>query len=159
MIPGLRVGYLRAPADRLAAVMAALGATTLLAPPLMAHIASRWIADGTADGLAKEKRREMAQRQEIVRRIFAGQDYRSDPAAGHCWLSLPENWRAEEFAAAARRRSVGITPAAAFAIGRHAPNAVRVCIGPPATTAALEQGLLRLVELSATMPETYLSIV
>lgn len=158
-VPGLRVGYVHCPAALLERVVGAVRATTYTAPPLMARIASRWIADGTADRLAREKREEAARRQALVRRLFARHDYRTQPSAAHFWLMLPEPWRGEDFAAAAQRRGVGITPAAAFAAGRHVPDAVRVCIGAPPTLAELERGLTRLAELLAAAPEPYLSVV
>lgn len=158
-VPGLRVGYAHCPAALVERVAAAVRATTYTAPPLMARIASRWIEDGTADRLVAEKRAETARRQALARRILAAQSYRTAPEAAHLWLELPEPWQAEAFAATARRRGVGVTPAAAFAVGRQAPRAVRVCIGAPPTLAALERGLARLAELLAAAPEAYLSVV
>ena len=158
-LPGLRVGYAHCPPGLVERVTAALRAMTYTAPPLMARVASRWIEDGTADRLVSEKRAETARRQAVVGRLLPRQSYRSDPAAAHLWLSLPEPWHAEEFAAAAERRGVGVTPAAAFTLGRQAPNAVRLCIGTPPTLAALERGLGRLNELLAAAPEAYLSVV
>ena len=158
LMPGLRIGYIHAPKGRVEAVTAAVRASTFSAPPLMARIASSWIEDGTADRLVAAKRAEMARRQELVRRLFAGFDYRSDPAASHFWLTLPEPWRADAFAAVAQRHGTRITPAAAFAVGRHAPDAVRICIGMPPTIADLEGGLSRLTELLAA-PEMESSVV
>lgn len=159
LVPGLRVGYVHCPARLAERVINALRATTYTAPPLMARIASRWIEDGTADRLAAEKRAEAARRHALARRLFAGHDYRTHPAAAHLWLMLPEHWRAEDFVVVAERRGVGITPAAAFAVGRQAPNAVRVCLGTPATIEQLERGVMRLLELLASPPESYLSVV
>jgi DNA-binding transcriptional MocR family regulator len=158
-VPALRVGYAHCPAAFVERVADAIRATTYTAPPLMARIASRWIEDGTGERLVAEKRAEAARRQALARRFFAEQTYRTHPAAAHLWLTLPEPWRAEEFAAAVRHRGVGVTPAAAFAAGRHIPNAVRVCIGAPASLAELERGLERLVEVLAVAPQPYLSVV
>lgn len=158
-VPGLRVGYARCPPALVERVTAALRALTYTAPPLMARIASRWIEDGTADRLVAEKRAETARRQALARRLLARHSYRTAPGAAHLWLSLPEPWHAEEFAAAARRDGVGVTPAAAFAAGRQVPNAVRLCIGTPSTLASLERGLARLDALLAAAPAAYLSVV
>ncbi|MGO8915160.1 MAG: PLP-dependent aminotransferase family protein [Stellaceae bacterium] len=158
-LPGLRIGYARCPPALVERVTAALRALTYTAPPLMARIASRWIEDGTADRLVAEKRAETARRQALARRLLARHSYRTEPGAAHLWLSLPEPWQAEAFAAAAERRGVGVTPAAAFAVGRHVPNAVRLCIGTPPAAAALERGLARLDELLAAPPSAYQSVV
>jgi DNA-binding transcriptional MocR family regulator len=159
LVPGLRVGYAHCPAALVERMEAAIRATTYSAPPLMARIASLWIEDGTADRFIAEKRAEAARRQALAARLLAGQHYRSDPAAAHLWLYLPERWRAESFAAAAQRRGVGVTPAAAFAAARQAPDAIRLCIGTPTSLEALERGLKRVAELIAAPPETYLSVV
>src|SRR5262249_35288750 len=95
--------------------------------PLMAEVASRWITSGAADALVTEKRRGAARRQRLLAGLLGGPELRGHPAAFHSWLTLPEAWRPEDFAAAARRRGVGVTPAAAFAGGppraaqRHPP--------------------------------------
>jgi DNA-binding transcriptional MocR family regulator len=159
LLPGLRVGYARCPPALIERVIGAVRATIYTAPPVMAHIATRWIEDGTADVLVAEKRRETARRQVLARKILAGYDVRTDPAAAHLWLTLPASWQAEEFAAAARRRGVGVTPASAFAIPRDAPSAVRICLGAPPSLTDLERGLTRLAELLAQPPESYLSVV
>ena len=159
IVPGLRVGYAHCPPALVERVAAAVRAMTYTAPPLMARIASRLIENGTADRLIAEKRAETARRQAAVRRLFARQSYSTAPEAAHLWLALPDPWQPEEFAAAALRRGVGVTPAAAFAAGRHVPRAVRVCIGTPPSLAALERGLTRLGELLAAAPEAYLSVV
>lgn len=159
LFPGLRICYVRAPADHVERVASAVRATIYTAPPLMARIVSRWIDDGTADTIIAEKRAEMRRRQTLARRILAACQYRSDPAASHLWLTLPEPWTAEEFAAAALRRGVAVSPAAAFSVTRHAPNAVRVAIGTPETAEELTRGLAVLAELLAAAPENYLSVV
>jgi DNA-binding transcriptional MocR family regulator len=57
---------------------------------------------------------------------------RGDPAAYHCWWELPAPWRAETFVAAAARRGIAVTPAAAYAAGAgHAPSAVRLALATP----------------------------
>ena len=159
LVPGLRVGYAHCPPALVDGVAAAVRAMTYTAPPLMARIASRWIEDGTADRLVREKRAEIARRQQVVQRLFAQQSYRMAPGAAHLWLTLPEPWQGEAFAAAARQRGVAIAPAAAFAVGRQTPRAARICIGTPPSLAALERGLTRLAELLAAAPEAYLSVV
>ena len=82
-----------------------------------------------------------------------------DPAAAHLWLTLPEPWRADDFAVAARRCGVGIVPAAAFTVTRQPPNAVRVCLGAQTTAERVERGIARLAALLPTPPERYLSVV
>jgi DNA-binding transcriptional MocR family regulator len=154
MAPGLRVGYVHAPLAWIDRLAAAMRATTYMATPLMAEIASLWINDGVADALVAAKRRAAQARRRIVETALAGARFRSHPAAFHLLLSLPGNWQADEFAAAARRRGVGLTQAASFAVGRGtAPNAVRLCFGTPARDQVLERGLRIVAELLAEAPQ------
>jgi DNA-binding transcriptional MocR family regulator len=159
LMPALRVGYVHAPKAMIEPIAAAVRATVYSAPPLMARIAARWIADGTASRLAEEKRAEMRRRNRAARRILAGAEFTGDPAAPHLWLMLPEPWRADDFVAAARRRGVGIIPASAFAVIRQPPEAVRVCLGAQTTAERVERALSRLAELLQSTPERYLSVV
>lgn len=158
--PGLRVGYVHAPPAALDRLCAAMRATTHMATPLMAEIVSRWIRDGTADRLVQAKRDGAVRRQALALRLLAGEDIRTHPLSFHLWMKLREPWRAEDFVAALRRRNVGLTPAAAFAVGRTTPpNAVRLCIGTPATDEALERALCSIRDLLTRVPESYLSVV
>jgi DNA-binding transcriptional MocR family regulator len=159
LAPGLRIGYVAAPPDKVDRVVAAMRSTTYMATPLTARIATTWIEDGDADRLVMRKRETAARRQAIASEALAGARFDTHPAALHLWLHLPETWRADDFAAAARRRGVGVTPAAAFAVGRAAPNGVRVCLGTPDSEAGLRRALEILAELLRAAPEPYLSVV
>ena len=159
LMPALRVGYVHAPKRLVEPIAAAVRATIYSAPPLMARIATCWIADGTAARLAEEKRAETRRRNSMARRILADGASTGDPAAPHLWLTLPEPWRADDFAVAARLRGVGIIPAAAFAVTRQPPDAVRICLGAQTTAERVERALARLAELLASAPQRYLSIV
>src|ERR1700731_3403793 len=56
LMPALRIGFVHAPKAQVEPIAAAVRDTIYSAPPLMARIAARWIADGTAERLAEEKR-------------------------------------------------------------------------------------------------------
>jgi DNA-binding transcriptional MocR family regulator len=153
LAPGLRIGFIVAPEPLVQRIAAAIRGTTWMAAPLMAEIAARWIADGSAESILRRKRKEAAARQRLAARILPPQA-RGHPAAYHLWLHLPKPWRSEGFAEAARQRGVLVTPAAAFAIGRGpAPDAVRVCLGAARDISALERGLRTLAELLGAAPE------
>ena len=79
----------------------------------------------------------------------------------HIWLHLPEPWRSAEFAAEARRRGVGVTPAEAFAVGRsNLTHAVRLCHGAPASRETLDRALAVIGGLlTETPPEPFGSVV
>lgn len=152
---GLRVGYLLAPEDdpgvmdRIAGYVAAI---SWMAAPLLAELAARWIANGAAERMVAWKRFEARARRELFAAAFPG---RSDSVASssHVWLPLPAPWRAQDFAAAARRRGVVVTTAETFVVGRaRSPHAVRLCLGTPGPRDEVARGLAILSELAARPP-------
>jgi DNA-binding transcriptional MocR family regulator len=146
--PALRVAYVVAPsatkALRLAGV---LRATILMAPPLMSALASRWIADGTLDGITKAIRAENSERQKLAASILGGVGFAADPHGHHLWLRLPNHWRAADFAEHADRAGVSIVPSSAFAVATHPIEAVRISLGIAPDRGALEDGLTQLASL------------
>lgn len=157
--PGLRVGYLHAPRSAIESLEAAMMTTTTMASPLTAEIGSILVEDGTADSIARQRRRETETRQRIARQILG----KHVPASScresyHIWLNLPEPWRAEEFVAQARGRGIAVSSAETFAVGRGpVPHAVRVCLGATEQRATLERGLRALSELLSHPPQPTLS--
>ncbi|MEL5877033.1 PLP-dependent aminotransferase family protein [Cereibacter sphaeroides] len=148
--PALRVAYVLAPnptaAIRLATV---LRSSVLMAPPLSAALATRWIADGTLDDFAAGIRAENRQRQSLAVSIFSGLDFAADPEGHHLWLRLPQRWRAAEFADLAERAGLAIVPASAFAVSPHPAEAVRISLGIAPDRGVLEEGLTQLSGLLA----------
>jgi len=158
--PGLRVGYLAAPAELLERAHAAIRASCWMAPPLTAEVAARWIADGTAQAILDSHRRAARARLDLARAIFAGRDPVAADGALHLWLRLPAPWEAARFVAAARQRGVVIADQAPFALaGADQPAAIRICLGPPASRELLETGLRRLAGLLDEGPGAAPSIV
>ncbi|MCC7014910.1 MAG: PLP-dependent aminotransferase family protein [Planctomycetes bacterium] len=160
---GLRVGFLMPPSGApqvLERAIAALTAIGWTAAPLVTELASRWIQDGTAARVAREKREEARARQALARRILGSLAAPSDPSSCHLWLHLPEPWRASDFVGRAHQAGVAVTPAEAFVIGRAvAPHAVRVCISTPRTRTELESGLHVLARLMRQAPAAQATVV
>ncbi|RHZ94534.1 PLP-dependent aminotransferase family protein [Cereibacter sphaeroides] len=143
--PALRIAYVLAPnaaaAVRLATV---LRSSVLMAPPIFAALATRWITDGTLTALASAIRAENRQRQSSAASIFSGLDFAADPDGHHLWLHLPQRWRAAEFADHAERAGLAIVPASAFAVSPHPAEAVRISLGIAPDRGVLEEGLTQL---------------
>jgi DNA-binding transcriptional MocR family regulator len=162
LTPGLRIGYLVAPArargERLAEEV---GLASLMTTPLMAEVLARWVEDGTADELVVRQRQEVRERVELTRTLLGDAVLRGARVPlYHLWLGLPEGRRSEEFVAQARRNGVSVTSSDLFTAGQGpAPAAVRVCIGAPRTRAQLERGLRRLREVLDTGLEPLAAIV
>ncbi|WP_199441040.1 PLP-dependent aminotransferase family protein [Umezawaea beigongshangensis] len=130
--PGLTLGFAATPPAWTQRVASALRSGGWIASHFALDAATCWMGDGTASGIAEAKRRDAAARQRMVRDRLAGFDLRADPGAYHAWWELPEPWRAETFVAAAARRGIAVSPAAAFAVGAgRAPDAVRLALAAP----------------------------
>jgi DNA-binding transcriptional MocR family regulator len=130
--PGLTLGFAVPPAGCHERVASALRSGGWTAGRFALEAATRCVADGTAATIQAAKRADAVIRQRIVAERLAGFTVRADPGAYHCWWELPEPWRAETFVAAAARRGIAVTPAAAFAVGAgRAPNAVRLAVSSP----------------------------
>ncbi len=146
--PALRIAYVVAPGNAQALRLAAvLRATNMMASPLLAALASQWIADDVLDAIATAIRIENGERQKLAATILAGQDVAADPHGHHLWLRLPDHWRATDFADHADRLGVAIVPSTAFSIVTAPVEAVRVSLGVAPDRAALEDALLVLAGL------------
>lgn len=153
--PGLSVGFIVAPERSRAGVAASIRSGAWHASGFALEAAILWMADGTVSAISAAKIRDAALRQQVAKRVLSGFEVRTDPRAYHCWLALPEPWRAETFVTAAAQRGIGIAPAAAFAMSPgHAPNAVRLALASP-TVQTLETALRTLVELLELEPSSW----
>ena len=56
---------------------------------MVAEIASKWVADGTAIELVDWQRAALHRRHAIAAELLAGLAYRSHPESLHVWLPLP----------------------------------------------------------------------
>lgn len=155
LLPGLRVGVLRAPAGWIDRMTGAVFATTVMGTPLDAAAATAWLADGTLDRVVAWKRQEVKARQQVARAVL-GARITGSALSQHAWLQLPARWPAEDFAREARQRGVLVTPAREFAVARHdAPSAARVCLGPPPERASVRQALQTLAEILDDTPQAF----
>jgi DNA-binding transcriptional MocR family regulator len=152
--PGLTLGWVWSPTAVVPTIAEAIRAAALVPSGLALELSVRWVADGTVARLVRDKRRDAARRQAILRRACSGLTVQADPRAYHAWLVLPEPWRAESFTAAAAQRGIAVAPATAFAVGTgHAPNAVRLALASPSLK-VLEESLRSLRTLALSAPQS-----
>lgn len=150
---GLRIAYLVVPeARRIWQLSAYLRATTVMASPLTAALATRWITDGTADAMLDAVRAEAAARQRVARALLPVTDTGSKPEAFHLWLPLPPDWSRSSFAATLRAADIGIVVSDAFAVSGPPPEAVRVCLGG-GSAADIRSGLDKIAHTLSQPPE------
>jgi DNA-binding transcriptional MocR family regulator len=157
--PTLRTAYVVTPGMaetlRLAAEIRAM---SLMMPPLMAALASRWINDGTLDAITAAIRQESAVRQAIASRALQGLEFQAHPEGHHLWLTLPERWRRSDLNLYARQSGLAVVSSEAFAVGA-APHAIRVSLGAALNQAVLERGLVVLATVLSHGPSALSSIV
>lgn len=153
VMPGLRVGYLVVP-DRWAAAAANRHLVSMwTATPLMAEIASRWVADGTAGEMVRWQRNAIHARHAIVSETLEDIPYRAHPESLHVWMPLPEHHSESAFVAQARTQGVAVAPGQSFRVGaRQGPPAVRLSLGST-DPAQLRTGLMQLAHLVKAAPE------
>lgn len=152
--PGLRVGWLAAPAALDDRIAAALWASAWMAPPLGAEIVTRWINDGTAETLAAAARAANLRRRALLDQRLPGLDLTLAPACAHAWIGLgPDRghdrvWDADRFAEAAEAAGVRVAPARAFTVPPvPVPAAARLSLAAAPDDAVFLKALDRLARL------------
>jgi DNA-binding transcriptional MocR family regulator len=126
----------------------------------MTEIATRWITDGTAERMARQKLVELEERHRIAREVLGDRVVvRTSPRAMHLWIQLPEPQRSDECVAQARQRGVLIAGAEAFAVGRTVPPAVRVSIAQVSNRDDVRRGLEMLARIFADSSDPFVEIV
>lgn len=129
--PGLKVGYIHAPIERVNQVAAGLRLSTWMAAPFGAEIGHQLVsASKQLERILQAQRAEAAGRVEIVQSILGEFALRTDPESWHAWLQLPNDWRSDEFHHHTESLGIRIAPLGAFAVGRNQPShAARLCLG------------------------------
>ena len=145
--PGLRVCYLIAPEHMTGPVDKAMRASIWMPTPLMASVATKLIESGQYEAVAKNKRREVFKRQEILRQAFEGVEIQTAPHSMHVILPIPSNVRTGMVIEALFEAGVCVSPLAQFAasdnIGNTHPG-IRLCIGAPRNRMIMEDALHRI---------------
>jgi DNA-binding transcriptional MocR family regulator len=126
---GLRVGYVVAPLNRMAAIERAIRATVWNTPGVMTALVCGWIEDGTVLRLEAEKRHDARARQTLGRQLLNGLNVVSHPASYFMWLPLPEDARADQVASELLGNKVAVSTAEPFATTNAAPHAIRLALG------------------------------
>jgi DNA-binding transcriptional MocR family regulator len=129
---GLRLAYVVAPDSKSAWPFAsAMRAGNVMASPLTAAVATRWIEDGTADAILHFIRAEASARQALATAILPAESFRADPLSFNIWMQLSGGWTRSTFASHMRASGIGVVASDAFTVDGNAEEAVRVCLGGP----------------------------
>lgn len=153
LMPGLRIGYVAAPAAYVDRIASSIRSAVWMAPPLMAEIASRWIDDGTAARLITYQRAEARARQALVKSHLGHLDRALHTQGFHRFIDLPEPWKVGAFIDLLRERGVGVAPTESFVVGHGSmPRAVRLCVSSPASRDELDRALGIVADVLAHAP-------
>lgn len=145
VLPGLRIGYIAAPPLIAERLRNAIRVSTWMPSPMLASLASRWVSDGTAQRLIARRRIAGRERIEMAQRVLGGHALAARPDGLHVWLTLPEPWRADEFAIYAKARGLTVMPSQDLAATSSGGiQALRLSLGAEPDPERLEQGLARL---------------
>jgi DNA-binding transcriptional MocR family regulator len=151
---GLRLAYVVAPDARSGwSFNAAMRALCVMASPIAAAVATRWINDGTADTILRFSRAESMARERIAAKWLEPGTYLSDPLSFNIWLPLRNGWTRSVFVNHVRSTGLGVVPSDAFVASGAAPEAVRVGLGGPVARSQIERGLELISHLLDTKPE------
>jgi DNA-binding transcriptional MocR family regulator len=151
---GLRLAYVIAPDARAAwSFNSAMRALCVMASPICAAIATRWIDDGTADQILRFIRAESIARERIAAQKLEPGTYLSDPLSFNLWLPMRMGWTRSAFAAHVRGTGLGVVTSDAFTAAGAPSEAVRVGLGGPVTRAQVERGLEFMAHALESPPE------
>lgn len=155
--PGLRTAFVLMPdAAEAERMNAAVRSSVLMLSPLPFAVASAWIADGTAERIVDDVRREASARTALARGIFGERALDAPTGSLHAWLRLPKSWTVAAFVAQAQQLGIRVAPVDWYVApsGRsdHVPAAVRITLGAEPDRARVENALRSLAALIAQPP-------
>ena len=159
--PALRISYLVIPPDRsVARLSSAIRASSAMASPLNAAIASRWIETGIAQDVLTAIRTETKARQRLATQILPPELTHADSAGFHVWLDLPKSWTRSEFTHHLHSIGISVVGSEAFAVGPTAPpEAVRIGLGAAPDTTVLKRSLIHVADLLSQTPADMTMVV
>lgn len=138
---GLRIAYVVAPDVRAGwPFAAAVRAATVMPSPLTVALATRWIEDGTAEALIRFVRTESKARHALAQELLPP-TFRGDQHGFHIWLTLPEGWTRSAFVGRMRSSGIGTVASDPFTVAGAPPEAVRICLGGPASREVVRHAL------------------
>ncbi len=112
-----------------------------MTPPMTLEVASRLIANGTAEKLTEQQCRAAARRQRLVQQSL-GHSAASVSEGYHVWLPLPEGWRPDVFRSECARLGVLVSKGRSFAMNAgDAGEAVRLCVSHEPSEERLRRGI------------------
>lgn len=142
LAPGLRLGFVAAPAELTATLGGCLRAISWMVQPMTAAIGARWIENDRVDAMILAQRQAISERFDLAGQLLAPYRFDGSRYCPHIWLHLPEPWRSEQFASFLSVQGVRVLGSEAFMVDRsQAPHAVRINLGAAASLQHLRHAL------------------
>lgn len=139
---GVRAGWVACPAHLAPRVQTAHKMMTGGLPFMLAELAARMVLDGHAQAIRTGVREEIAAREALARKAFAGLDFTSHRNAPFLWMKLAEPWSSAAFKRVAADEGVLIDDEDEYRPGRadHSLHRIRVGFSQPATRKEVSDG-------------------
>jgi DNA-binding transcriptional MocR family regulator len=156
VMTGLRIGYLSMPRRLALRVESILRVNSWMATPLLAEIATRWIADGTAVHLVAVQRERMGVRHAMVQELLGEYLLGHHPAALSAWVGIPKHWQLDSLVQRLRSRDIAVTPPDPFLVrGTPRPDAIRLCLGAEGSDVRVRSALATIASVFRQFPQVH----
>ncbi len=156
--PGLRVGYMVAPAPLIPRLASKMTAVNWMTSPVSLDMANYFLISGLVDKQVSElvtvcRRRESFARQ-ILSRWLADHSTNLDAPLAHFWVRVPDGIEVSDFVRKARTANIVVVGSEAFAMSKSLENRhVRICVMAEPDEQRLHQALNRLAEILVNYEE------
>ncbi|AWB32521.1 aminotransferase-like domain-containing protein [Orrella marina] len=129
LAPGLRVGYIAAPARMVDEVNHWLLATQTMATPLSGLLMAHWLSEGVVQSIAQSIRAEATRRNKILRSVLGPCLSPLHRDALHAWIPMQTS-RARDIVLAASQSGITLAPPDAFMADPNlSDSGIRICLG------------------------------
>ena len=157
---GLRLAYVVAPGQAESRRLAgALRATTVMASPVSAALATEWIESGVGARWLEAIRNETRARYALVGEWLPQGSFRGQPDAFHIWIPLASHWSRAAFAHRLGSFDISVVPSDAFTVSGQAPEAVRVCLGGTISRESLAVALGDIAQTLQSRPDQHIGVI
>jgi DNA-binding transcriptional MocR family regulator len=146
---GVRGGWVSCPANLAPRILTSHKMVTGGMPFMLADLAARLVLSGEAAAVRTKAKAEIAAREALARRHFAGLDFTSNPDIPFLWMKLPEPWLSGNFKKAGEHEGVLIDDEDEFKSGRseRAFHQIRIAFSVPKTRGEVESGFAAICRL------------
>ncbi len=155
VLTGLRVGYLVVPPAYSIRAASILRVSSWSGTYLTAEIASRWVANGTAQKLLAIQRDEARVRQGIAAEILGDHFASSHPLSLCAWLKVPQQWTEDGLVRSLANQNVAVTPSEPFIAGPGHGGGIRICLGGRVSHPTLRKALTTVRQAFEQLPPVY----